>query len=124
MRGKQTRIPSYLSMLARSDHFRKYAIMNMTGTSGRKRVDYKQIAVMKMVIPPKDLLKKFQSLVYPYFLKMTLNTKQNQKLTELRDWLLPMLMNGQVTVKSYAAGDDNKGLGMVAEGGGNYNLEK
>ena len=24
---------------------------------------------------------------------------QNQELTELRDWLLPMLMNGQVTVE-------------------------
>ena len=26
------------------------------------------------------------------------NHKQNQQLTELRDWLLPMLMNGQITV--------------------------
>ena len=26
------------------------------------------------------------------------NEKQNQELTQLRDWLLPMLMNGQVTV--------------------------
>jgi len=25
--------------------------------------------------------------------------KENQKLTELRDWLIPMLMNGQVKVK-------------------------
>jgi type I restriction enzyme S subunit len=25
---------------------------------------------------------------------------RNRKLTELRDWLLPMLMNGQVTVKN------------------------
>ena len=26
------------------------------------------------------------------------NEKQDQELTQLRDWLLPMLMNGQVTV--------------------------
>jgi type I restriction enzyme S subunit len=26
------------------------------------------------------------------------NIKANEKLSELRDWLLPMLMNGQVTV--------------------------
>ncbi len=26
------------------------------------------------------------------------NHQQNQELTQLRDWLLPMLMNGQVTV--------------------------
>jgi type I restriction enzyme S subunit len=29
---------------------------------------------------------------------MTEHTKQNQELTTLRDWLLPMLMNGQVRV--------------------------
>lgn len=31
--------------------------------------------------------------------KIVNNRQQNQELTELRDWLLPMLMNGQVTVK-------------------------
>lgn len=31
--------------------------------------------------------------------KISLNHKENKKLIELRDWLLPMLMNGQVTVK-------------------------
>jgi len=31
--------------------------------------------------------------------KIAKNIEENQKLAELRDWLLPMLMNGQVTVK-------------------------
>jgi len=31
--------------------------------------------------------------------KISLNQKENQQLAEIRDWLLPMLMNGQVTVK-------------------------
>ena len=30
-------------------------------------------------------------------LLINISFKQNQKLSELRDWLLPMLMNGQVT---------------------------
>jgi type I restriction enzyme S subunit len=30
--------------------------------------------------------------------KIGTNLLENQKLTELRDWLLPMLMNGQVKV--------------------------
>jgi len=30
--------------------------------------------------------------------KIVTNRKENEKLAELRDWLLPMLMNGQVTV--------------------------
>ena len=32
--------------------------------------------------------------------KISLNQIENQKLTQLRDWLLPMLMNGQVGVES------------------------
>jgi type I restriction enzyme S subunit len=31
--------------------------------------------------------------------KKDLIIKENQKLSELRDWILPMLMNGQVSVK-------------------------
>jgi type I restriction enzyme S subunit len=52
----------------------------------------------------------------------------NQELTELRDWLLPMLMNGQVRVgetprkENYATQSDLKApnLGMVAEDRGEY----
>lgn len=29
---------------------------------------------------------------------MAMNKKENQNLTELRDWLLPTLINGQVKV--------------------------
>ena len=35
---------------------------------------------------------------------------ENQHLSELRDWLLPMLMNGQVTVK-----EAEERLSMAAE---------
>jgi type I restriction enzyme S subunit len=36
--------------------------------------------------------------INPIFRKMNGIIQENQKLTELRDWLLPMLMNGQVKV--------------------------
>lgn len=42
-----------------------------------------------------------------------------KKIKELRDWLLPMLMNGQVTV-----GEAEKELGMVAEEGAIYQKKK
>ncbi len=44
-------------------------------------------------------IKKFEKTTEHLFMKKTLIKLENQKLTELRDWLLPMLMNGQVTVK-------------------------
>ncbi len=40
----------------------------------------------------------FQNLAKPIFDMMVKNKIENQKLSELRDWLLPMLMNGQVKV--------------------------
>jgi len=36
--------------------------------------------------------------VTPLNKKIANNQKQNQELVALRDWLLPMLMNGQVSV--------------------------
>ena len=47
-----------------------------------------------------EFLNEFESLVYPLFEKVVLNEKVSQELAQLRDWLLPMLMNGQVMVNS------------------------
>lgn len=53
----------------------------------------------KIVIPPDDLVEKFNDEVLSIYEMIGNNHKQNQQLSELRDWLLPMLMNGQVTVQ-------------------------
>jgi type I restriction enzyme S subunit len=45
-----------------------------------------------------DLIEKFGAIVDPWIKRSNLNTDEIRKLVELRDWLLPMLMNGQVTV--------------------------
>ncbi|MFK5950089.1 MAG: restriction endonuclease subunit S [Methylococcales bacterium] len=52
-----------------------------------------------LVIPSPKIINDFSGKVEPAFERILLNTKENQQLTKLRDWLLPMLMNGQVTVK-------------------------
>ncbi|MBT3756835.1 MAG: restriction endonuclease subunit S, partial [Candidatus Cloacimonetes bacterium] len=44
-------------------------------------------------------IKYFSQIIKPMLMKIDNIDKQNQQLTELRDWLLPMLMNGQVKVK-------------------------
>ena len=50
-------------------------------------------------VPPISIIKEFSVIVTSSFDKILTSKKENQKLAELRDWLLPMLMNGQVTVK-------------------------
>lgn len=56
------------------------------------------IELTNLAIPKGEVIEKFAAVVEPAFEKIASNTKENQQLTQLRDWLLPMLMNGQVTV--------------------------
>lgn len=50
-----------------------------------------------LVIPyDEKVFAEFQKIIEPMFAKIIANRQQSQKLAELRDWLLPMLMNGQV----------------------------
>lgn len=52
-----------------------------------------------IIVPPSDLIDEIDNRI-SLILKQQLDLKQqNQELTQLRDWLLPMLMNGQVRVE-------------------------
>ena len=53
----------------------------------------------KIVVPPIEIISKLDAKPQPIMLKQQILENQNQELTQLRDWLLPMLMNGQVKVE-------------------------
>lgn len=85
-------------------------------TSGIKNLLFENfITNYKVVKPPKKIVEKFHNKVKVLHQKKQKNLLENQKLAALRDWLLPMLMNGQVTV-----GVAKEQLGMVAEEGDDY----
>ena len=46
----------------------------------------------------KELIDKFSVVIKPMLKQMYVLENENQQLAQLRDWLLPLLMNGQVTV--------------------------
>jgi len=48
-------------------------------------------------------LKAYDGIVSKYNEMIFINSNENQQLTQLRDWLLPMLMNGQITVSDQSA---------------------
>lgn len=98
LRGRHMPLSGFGCCLSRSVYFRKYAVGNMTGTSGRKRLEAPILEKLPLSIPPTNILAAFEKVCHPLFTLMTEHTKQNQELATLRDWLLPMLMNGQVTV--------------------------
>lgn len=49
-----------------------------------------------LVVPDDSTLKSYTSYSAPLFSQIRNYLQQNRELTRLRDWLLPMLMNGQV----------------------------
>lgn len=53
---------------------------------------------LPLAYPSTDLLRKYNDLVSGYNQMVFIRSMENQKLAQLRDWLLPLLMNGQVTV--------------------------
>lgn len=55
---------------------------------------------LALAYPTADLLKKYDDVVTNYNKMIFERSLENQELVELRDWLLPMLMNGQVTVST------------------------
>jgi type I restriction enzyme S subunit len=59
---------------------------------------YKFLKDISIILPDETVSKNFETAVSPFYKMIRENIFQNQKLTELRDWLLPMLMNGQVKV--------------------------
>lgn len=55
---------------------------------------------LPMIKPHKDLLKRFDKTITPIFYKMKQIRVECEELTKQRDELLPLLMNGQVSVNS------------------------
>lgn len=70
-----------------------------SGGTIMKNVNQATLNNLKMTIPPIDIIQKFNETIDSIFQKILNIEKQNQELAALRDWLLPMLMNGQVKVE-------------------------
>ena len=95
--NKATVTPEYLYMHLQSEAFVKESTACSTG-SVFKGIRINTLLDSRMLLPPMQVVDKFSQQTKPLFsLQYKLN-KEIQALTQLRDWLLPMLMNGQATV--------------------------
>ena len=66
--------------------------------SAQPQITRTNFALLKVITPNESLLKLYSDIINPMFNKRINRIQQNAKLTQLRDFLLPMLMNGQVSV--------------------------
>ena len=64
--------------------------------SAQPNISTSDIENIEIPIPKEDELETFYEKCNPIYSKMILNGEQNQSLTQLRDTLLPKLMNGEI----------------------------
>ena len=92
------------------EYFRKTVFVLASGAA-QPNISTDQIDEIPLVIPQKEILIKFNKTCSSFYENIIKNQLENQQLAELRDWLLPMLMNGKVTVKDM----EEENLAMAAE---------
>lgn len=62
------------------------------------RGDKQQIMQYPVVIPPENVLNKFNSILTPMVKQISNNRRENISLIKLRDTLLPKLMSGEIQI--------------------------
>lgn len=90
--------PTYLYLAFNGEDMRRQILWNTDTGSFFKSLNVKGIKLLYISRPNNDIEERFERLVLPMRRKREKIQIENEKLAELRDWLLPMLMNGQVTV--------------------------
>lgn len=88
----------YLHATFKTSWFHKYVIGFASGTN-ILGLDFKGVENYLLPIPPALVLQKFALFSHNVEAQKSVIIKENEELTSLRDFLLPMLMNGQVSVR-------------------------
>jgi type I restriction enzyme S subunit len=86
---------NYLSLTSESNINR---LTTVASGAAYPAVNPEVVAAQTIALPDADLVKQFHETTASFFDLIERHRAQNQELTTLRDWLLPMLMNGQVRV--------------------------
>ena len=94
---KNSNYSEFLYQTLFTDSFFDYMVLGSKGTK-MPRGDKQQIMNYSITIPDANYLSKFKSFVNPILSQIDSNRKENQKLSETRDSLLPKLMNGEIEV--------------------------
>lgn len=76
------------------------AITQYASGSTFKEISASVLKTVKLALPQKIVSDQYTEAVSAIFTKQDILEQENVKLVDLRDYLLPMLMNGQVTVTS------------------------
>ncbi len=89
---------SLVYCIAKSDNFYLYCVKNATGSSGSHNRINPEIMGAYKIPYNHSIYELFKSRISNIIQKRNLIIKENQKLICIRAFLLPMLMNGQISI--------------------------
>ena len=81
----------YLSILNNINNL----ISKQTG-GAQQHINKNDVETHEILVPNKELISRFDETVNPLFEQISINCFENQRLKQLRDTLLPKLMNGEI----------------------------
>lgn len=73
-------------------------IINKGQGSAQPNISANDIETISIILPPKDIISKYNELVSPYFSLLIKNLNECDYLAQLRDILLPKLMSGELQI--------------------------
>ncbi len=88
----------YISSYIASPYFELHKDMLAHGAT-QEAVNNDDLAGIHLLIPDNHTLEKYHETTQPIYAQIAKNTCESKELTKIRDWLLPMLMNGQATIE-------------------------
>ena len=102
LRPDYTKITSeYLYLLLSSSEMKSFT-KNVSSGSIHKGIRHSVLKTFKLPYSGYELIAKFSEIIKPSLRKIYILDNENAKLSELKKWLLPMLMNGQIKISKTA----------------------
>ena len=91
--------PNYFFLSLSSIDIQRQILTSLDNGAFFKSFNVRGIKALQLLRPINKIEHKFEDTIKGIIDKRNLLVKENSELKKLRDWLLPMLMNGQVTVR-------------------------
>jgi len=78
----------YLFRALRSDHFTRQAVVNVTGATGRQRINPTRLLELRIIVPPPELQENIGSAVEQEFALRTLSVEQAKRADDEAELIL------------------------------------
>ncbi len=98
-KAKESAYTDFLYSLINCDVFSEHLCNHVTGSTGsRQRTNPDDALKFMFKLPTKATIADFSSIVAPMYDQIRTNAIENNSLRQLRDYLLPLLMSGQISI--------------------------